>query len=138
MFDYCLFFNTTALARLLEREWTKAFNPYGLTPAQAFMLRVILKEPGLLQHEVAETLSITRSTATRTLDALQQKGLIVRKTTKQDGREFALQPTAKANALKSKINTASNEVTKRLKQKLGATHFDEVVAKLRKIHSELK
>ena len=138
MFDYCLYFNTTALARVLEREWTKAFNPYGLTPAQAFMLRVILAKPGLLQRELAEELTISRSTATRTLDGLQEKGLIVRETTERDGREFSLKPTAKANALKDKINIASSEVTKQLKRKLGINQFDNVVTKLRGIYLELK
>src|SRR5947207_3177280 len=100
MFDHCLYFNTTALARVLEREWTKVFNLYGLTPAQAFMLHVILAKPGLLQRELVEELIISRSTATRTLDGLQEKGLIVRETTERDGREHSLKPTVKANALK--------------------------------------
>ena len=138
MFDYCLYFNTAALARVLDREWTKAFDPYGLTPAQAFMLRVILAKPGLLQRELAEELMISRSTATRTLDGLQEKGLIIREATERDGREFALRPTAKANVLKDKINTASSEVTKRLKRKLGIVQFDDIVAKLRGAHFSLK
>jgi DNA-binding MarR family transcriptional regulator len=138
MFDYCLYFNTTALARVLDREWTKAFDPYGLTPAQAFMLRVILAKPGLLQRELAKELTISRSTATRTLDGLQEKGLIKREATKRDGREFALRPTAKANALKDKINTASGEVTKRVKRKLGVVQFDDIVAKLRGAQLTLK
>ena len=68
MFDQCLYFNTTALARVLEREWTKAFKPFGLTPSQAFMLRAILDKPGLLQSELAAGLAISRPTATRSLD----------------------------------------------------------------------
>ena len=39
MFDHCLYFNTTALARLLEKEWTAAFAGFDLTPPQAFLLR---------------------------------------------------------------------------------------------------
>ncbi len=138
MFDYCLYFNTTALARVLEREWTKAFGPFGLTPAQAFMLRVILEKPGLLQHELAEEMVISRPTATRTLDGLQQKGLVVRATTAHDGREFALQPTAKAKALKEKINAASGAITQRLKRELGPDEFAHTVAKVRGARAALK
>ena len=68
MFDQCLYFNTTALARQLEREWTRAFAPFELTPPQAFMLRTILDQPGLLQRELAASMVISRPTATRTLD----------------------------------------------------------------------
>ncbi|MDO9192553.1 MAG: helix-turn-helix domain-containing protein, partial [Undibacterium sp.] len=65
MFDHCLYFNTHALARTLEREWTKAFKPFGLTPSQAFMLRAILATSGLLQNELAQMLVISRPTTTR-------------------------------------------------------------------------
>jgi len=43
MFDHCLYFNTSALARRLEREWTVAFKPFDLTPPQAFTLRAVLE-----------------------------------------------------------------------------------------------
>jgi len=138
MFDYCLYFNTTALARLLDREWTKAFQPFGLTPSQAFMLRVILEKPGLLQRELADMLTISRPTATRTLDGLAEKGLIVRETTERDGRELALKPTAKAKGLEDKIKAASAKVSQRLKQEMGAEHFDITVTKIKGIRSILK
>jgi DNA-binding MarR family transcriptional regulator len=138
MFDECLYFNTTALARVLERLWTEAFKAFDLTPAQAFMLRVILERPGLLQRELADELMIARATATRTLDGLQEKGLIIRSGTQNDGREFALQPTAKAKLLKDKINAASREVTKRLKSELGAEQFEQSVKKIKNICRVLK
>ena len=43
MFDHCLYFNTTALARVLERQWAEAFKPFDLTPPQAFLLRAVLE-----------------------------------------------------------------------------------------------
>jgi len=133
-----MYFNTTALARMLEREWARAFAPLGLTPPQAFMLRVILEKPGLLQREIADELTITRPTATRALDGLQEKGLIRRETTERDGREYAIKPTAEAVAIKEQINAASGEVTRRLKKKLGTAEFDETVARLRGIRSAFK
>jgi DNA-binding MarR family transcriptional regulator len=137
MFDHCLYFNTTALARLVEREWTKAFKPLGLTPSQAFMLRVVLEMPSLLQNELAKELTISRPTATRTLDGLQKLGLVERRTTESDGREYAIYPTALAQNMKDSLNGASAAVTKRLKTELGHPQFDEVVSKIRKIRSTL-
>lgn len=137
MFDHCLYFNTTALARALEREWSAAFKPFGLTPSQAFMLRVVLEQPGMLQSEVASMLSISRSTATRTLDGLQKQKLVERRTTERDGREFAIHPTAAARAMKAALNTASGEVTARLKKQLGATCFSDTVSKVKGIRSSL-
>jgi DNA-binding MarR family transcriptional regulator len=137
MFDHCLYFNTTALARVLEREWTKAFKPFGLTPSQAFMLRVVLEKPGLLQSELAQEMIISRPTATRTLDGLQKLGLLERRATETDGREYAIHPTRSSLAMKEAINSASAEVTLRLKKKLGATHFGETVTNVRNVRASL-
>jgi DNA-binding MarR family transcriptional regulator len=137
MFDQCLYFNTTALARLLEREWTKAFKPFGLTPSQAFMLRVVLDKPALLHNELAKELSISRPTATRTLDGLQKLELVERRTTGSDGREYAIYPTAAAQALKDGLNSASATVTRRLKKELGQEEFDQAVSRMRTIRGAL-
>lgn len=137
MFDHCLYFNTTALARLLEREWTRAFKPFSLTPSQAFMLRVVIEKPALLQSELARELAIARPTATRTLDGLQKLGLVERRHTATDGREFAIHPTPPAIALKTALNAASAELTKRLKKELGPAYFDDTVTKVKQIRTTL-
>ncbi|WP_250493081.1 MarR family transcriptional regulator [Caballeronia sp. GAWG1-1] len=138
MFDQCLYFNTTALARTLEREWTKAFKPFGLTPAQGFMLRAIVEHPGLLQGELADALAISRPTATRTLDGLQKLGLVERWSTDRDGREASIHPTAAAPALMKRIGSMSSEVTKRMRRKLGSAHFDETVSNVRDVRASLE
>lgn len=138
MFDHCLYFNTTALSRVLEREWTTAFKPFGLTPSQAFMLRVVLEKPGLLQSELAMEMAISRSTATRTLDGLQKMKFLVRAPSGQDGRESAIHPTPLAINNREKINAASAEVTKRLKKRLGTAYFDETVTKVKVVRSALR
>ena len=79
MFDHCMYFNTAALARRLEREWAVAFKPFGLAPPQAFMLRAVIQAPGALQFELAQTLAISRPTATRALNGLAAKKMIDRK-----------------------------------------------------------
>lgn len=138
MFDHCLYFNTTALARRLEREWTEAFAMFGLSPPQAFMLRVILAKPGLLQRELADELSIARPTATRALDFLQTKGLIERHGRDDDGREVCIQPTKDAIAIHAALNKASGTVTSKLKSLLGDAEFGETVSKIRGVRSALE
>ena len=138
MFDHCLYFNTTALARRLEREWTEAFAVFELSPPQAFMLRVILTKPGLLQRELANELSIARPTATRALDFLQSKGLIVRRGRNGDGREVCIEPTKDAIAIHAALNKASGRVTSKLKKLLGEAEFKETVTKVRDVRSALE
>lgn len=131
MFEECLYFNATSLARKLERIWSAAFAPFGLTPAQAFMLRVILEKPGALQSIVAAQMNVTRSTATRTIDGLEKLGLVKRRSSSRDGREFEIHPTAEAIAMREGLNRASGHVTRTLKQKFGPDVFQRVVGEIR-------
>lgn len=133
MFEQCLYFNTTSLARKLEREWTVAFKPFSLTPPQAFMLRVILKKPASLQSELATEMNITRSTATRTLDGLHKLGYIKRITSAKDGRESEFHPTPKALKIKDALNEASGEITKKMKKALGNDVFERVVGEVKAV-----
>jgi DNA-binding MarR family transcriptional regulator len=133
MFEQCLYFNTTSLVRKLEREWAMAFKSFGLTPSQAFMLRVILEKPQSYQNALAKEMNITKPTASRGLDGLEKLGLIERRPSPDDAREIEVHPTKKAKAMKDGLNTASGEVTKKFKKLLGADEFLDVVGKLRGI-----
>jgi DNA-binding MarR family transcriptional regulator len=137
MFDQCLYFNTTSLSRLLEREWSAAFKPFELTPPQAFLLRTVLAQPGQLQRELADVMTIARPTATRLLDGLQEKGFIERRSSANDGREWEIHPTKQARAIEAGLNDASGAVTKRLKKQLGANVFAGVVGQLKEIRTSL-
>jgi DNA-binding MarR family transcriptional regulator len=134
MFEQCLYFNTTSLARKLEREWTQAFKSFNLTPPQAFMLRVVLQKQTALQGELASEMNITRSTATRTLDGLQKLGYIQRNANTEDGRELQIQPTAKALKIKDGLNNASGEVTKKFRKLLSNDVFERVVGEVRAVN----
>jgi len=131
MFDQCLYFNTAALARRLEREWTDAFAPFGLTPPQAFMLRAVLAVPGQVQRQLADALGIARPTTTRALDGLAARGLIERRSSGNDGRESAIFPTAAAQTLGPELDAASGQVTRRLKTLLGEAVFGDTVKRIR-------
>ena len=138
MFDHCLYFNTSALARRLDQEWTAAFAPFGLSPSQGFMLRAVLSRPGLLQKALSEEVSIAKSTATRALDFLAAKGYIERLAGPGDAREKCIFPTQEAIAIHAPLNEASGTVTARLKKLLGQAAFMDTVAKVKGVRSALK
>lgn len=138
MFEHCLYFNTTSLARLLEREWTHAFKPFGLTPSQAFMLRVILEKQSITGTDLSLELNISKATCSRTVDGLVGLDLVKRLPADKDGRSSELHPTSKARGIRDGINQASGEVTKRIKKVIGSAEFDTVVRSLRGIGSSIK
>jgi DNA-binding MarR family transcriptional regulator len=138
MFDHCLYFNTTSLARVVEREWTKAFKPFGVTPSQGFLLRLVLAKQGLSQYEIADELTISRPTATRLIDGLQALGLVERRATEHDGRHWSVFPTRKARDMEDAINAASGTVTRRIQNLVGKDNFHDTVGKVRAVCSALK
>jgi DNA-binding MarR family transcriptional regulator len=138
MFEHCLYFNATALARVLEKQWAIAFKPFDLTPPQAFMLRVILDTPGLSPGEVAKAMAIARPTATRGLDGLVLKGFVHRSASEQDGRESLVFPTDAAIAIEQALKAASASVTKRYKKALSEELFSETVERTKAVRSLLE
>lgn len=138
MFEHCLYFNTTSLARVVEREWAQAFKPWELTPPQGFLLRLVLAQPGLTQREIAEQLTISRPTATRLIDGVQALGLLERRDSGPDARHWALFPTPKAQKMEAALNAASAAVTKRIQQQIGKENFQDTVGKVRAVCAALK
>jgi len=137
MFDHCMYFNTAALARRLEREWASAFRPFGLAPPQGFVLRAVLQRPGISPSELAGALVISRPTATRALDGLAAKGLVVREGAGHDTRQVTVHPTADALAIAAPLNEASAKVTRKLKKQLGEPVFEALVQEIRGVRSAL-
>jgi DNA-binding MarR family transcriptional regulator len=137
MFEHCLYFNTTSLARQLERKWTRAFKPFGLTPSQAFMLRVILEKQSITGTDLALELNISKATCSRTSDGLIAIGFINKVQAEFDARSYELHPTAKARAIRDGINAASGEVTKQIKKLIGQDEFESTVKNLRDISSSI-
>lgn len=137
MFEHCIYFNTAALARTLERKWAEAFAPLGLTVPQAFTLRMVLAQPGSLQYQLADQLGIARSTLTRLLDALESKSLVKRKTSAGDGREIEVYPTPAAEEISSQLEQLAKGVTATIKSNIGKEVFEDTVKNIRGIRSVL-
>ncbi len=138
MFEQCLYFNTTSLARQLEREWTRTFKPYGLTPSQAFMLRVIFDKGSITSTDLSLELNISKTTCSRTVEGLVELGFVSKIQDDKDGRSHGLHPTSKANKIRVEINQASGEVTKKIKRIIGTEEFETAVKSLRGISSSIK
>lgn len=137
MFEECLYFNSNALARTVSRIWTNAYSQFDLSPPHAFLLRVVLAKPGLLPRELAEELNLSRSTITRFLDSLEQRDLLIRKPTAEDGRELQVYPTRTAKAMHKKLDSIGEDLTKLMGKIMGKDEISQTVAKLRKLHKSL-
>lgn len=137
MFEQCLYFNSNALARSVSRIWAEAYRPFDLSPPHAFLLRVVLAKPGLPPRELARELKLSRSTVTRFVDTLEQRGFLTRVATTQDGREVQIYPTSKAKAIHRRLDQTGSELSRLMGEILGQDDLTRTVAKLRKIQGQL-
>ncbi|MEW6612024.1 MarR family transcriptional regulator [Thermithiobacillus tepidarius DSM 3134] len=131
MFDCCLYFNLNVLTRTINRIWEEAFQRLGLSPSHAYLLRLVLGEPGITQKRVAQALGLAPSTVTRFVDALAAKGLLERGPNAADARESALYPTAAGQALEAELDATGQALFQRMRSTLGAERFDQLVTTLR-------
>lgn len=138
MFERCLYFNSQNLARTVSRIWTEEFRQYDLSPAHAYLLRLVLAEPGLLQREIADELGLSRSTVTRFIDSLEERGYLTRRASIKDGREQVIFPARKAIVLQEKLESSGAKLYQKMQQILGAEMLKTTVGKMREFRDNLE
>ena len=74
----------------------------------AFVL-AICRAPGRSQEEISQELCINKSTVTRNLNCLEEKGYISRSPLPNDRRQFSVYPTEKMLVVLPEIKKASDE-----------------------------
>ncbi len=74
----CLVLNTIAAARALTRVADARFKPFGVTVQQFSLLAAIRFNPDEPVKNLAERISLDRTSLTRNLDLLEKKGLVRR------------------------------------------------------------
>lgn len=139
MFERCLYFNINALTRSVNRIWGEAFDEFGLSPSHAYLLRLVISEPGLSPKQISQELKLEKSTITRFLDALEKKEFIRRqKGMTGDAREQGIFPTKKAEKIALQLEEKGNELYKKMMKSIGKSELIELVAELRLAEKSIK
>ncbi len=131
MFERCLYFNSNALARKVTGRWEMAFAELGLTPPQAYVLRVVLASPGISQQTLAGELQLEKSTVTRFVQVLEQGGWLRREASALDQREKVLQPTEQSMELGEALQQLGDSLYAEMKERLGERKLKQLVSLLR-------
>ena len=134
MFERCLYFNVNALARNVNAIWHEAFAEFDLSPAHAYLLRLLLETPGLTHTQITRELKLEKSTVTRFVTVLENKQLLTRE---RQGREVLVNPTAKAYKLQQQLNDKGDELYNKMIDSMGKGNLTELVSNLRKTGNAL-
>ncbi len=126
-YSQCLYFSSNALARKMEKLAVENWKPVDLSPSHAYLLMMVLEEPGLQPGSLAGHLQLTPSTVTRLIEKLEEKKLVVRTT---EGKQTNVYPTPKAKALFPELKKCVDHFYKTCNEVFGKEEYNKLVTSL--------
>ncbi len=138
MFERCLYFNANHLSRVVNKTMNDAYACMDLSAAHAYLLRLVLKNPGLLQKEIGSILHLEKSTITRFINKMVDEGYLKRKPSIINEVKYQhIYPTNKARQIESELETIGDSVYKKMTDAIKAEDFVNIVDKIRKVTQKL-
>jgi DNA-binding MarR family transcriptional regulator len=129
-FAKCLYFTSNALARRTEKLAQQSWDKVGLTPSLAYLLMLVIEEPGIQPTAIAAQLQLSPSTVTRLIEKLEQKKLLVRVT---EGKLTNVYPSSKGKALLPKLNECSREFYANYSKMVGKEESEKLAHNMSRI-----
>ncbi len=111
-----------------------AWAPMDLAPGQAYLLLLVLENPGCQPLELSRELHLAPSTITRFIEKLEEKNLISRAT---EGKLTNVFPTAAAKRLKDKMARCRGNFMHAFQNALGKKESEILVSHLVKAADKL-
>ena len=106
--------NLSRLISILHNQKNSYMNvqlkEFGLSHGQAITLKIIYEENNIKQEDLNKRLQIDKSAVTRILKTLEDKGFIIKKTSKEDKRNHVLSLTSKGKELYPKIKDVIKDI----------------------------
>jgi len=133
-FCSCLYFTTNALARKVEKLAVESWKKIGLAPSHAYLLKLVIDEPGMQAGVLAEQLQLTPSTITRLIEKLEEKKLVTRVT---EGKTTNVFPTQKAKEMKPQIKQCIEEFHEKYVKILGKEESKQFIQNMNTMADKL-
>lgn len=130
----CLYFASNALARKTEKMAVEAWKKTGLSPSHAYLLMIVLDEPGVQPGRLSAELHLTPSTVTRLVEKLESKKLVVRTT---EGKTTMVYPTTKSKEMKPLMEQCVADFYRSCTAQIGKEEANRFVSSMNKINDKL-
>ena len=130
----CLYFTANSLARKIDKLAQESWSKVDLSPSHAYLLMMVLEEPGIQPGFLADHLQLQPSTVTRLVEKLEEKKLLVRTT---EGKMTNVYPTPKSKELLPKLKECLNEFYTRYSAILGKDESAKLVQNMGKVADKL-
>lgn len=131
----CLYFTANALARKIEKLAAESWKKTDLSPSHAYLLLLVLEEPGIQPGLIADQMQLTPSTITRLMEKLEEKKLIIRVT---EGKLTNVYPTVKAREMKPLMKQCIDQFHEKYSNILGKEESQKLVKKMNTLADRLE
>lgn len=125
------------VSRLMRRRFDERARKSGATGAQWRMLKILARQPGLNQGQLAEMLEVEPITCCRMIDRLEESGLLERRRDPSDRRAWRIHLTDKAGPVLSELHDIAGDMIEGALSGLSPDQRAALVASLETIRSNL-
>ena len=131
----CLYFTASALARKIEKLAIESWSKVDLSPSHAYLLMLVIEEPGIKPTSLSKQLQLQPSTITRLLEKLESKKVLTRT---YEGKLTNVYPTPKGKDLLTKLTDCLAEFYGRYSEILGKDESARLVQNMGRIADKLE
>lgn len=124
--------------RMFVRTLADELAPYRVTTGQWSALRVLWREEGLSQVELAQRMMVEKASLTSVLKAMEASRLIIRRRNAEDRRKVNISLTAAGRRLKSKVFPLVGKINRRATRRLSAEQVHQLQALLSRVMMNLQ
>ncbi len=133
-----ILFTFLKLRHKLARKVQNKLKNYGITFDQWYILYFVYQNEGCNQKRLAKASSKDTGAMTRSLNTLENKGLIERKSSYQDKREFLIYLTDESKDLYKKTSELMSQNAQELKSIFTDSELEHFMYLLDKLDSNLE
>ena len=128
----------TFIANKLSRSATVLYQKrFAVNITEWRILALLAIEPAISAARICHVIGFDKGPVSRTLAAMEARGLVAIKADREDGRTYAISLTAKGAATHDKVIAAALERERRLLSCLSKAERETLIALLRRVHGNL-
>jgi DNA-binding MarR family transcriptional regulator len=128
----------TFIANKLSNSATVLYQrQFGVNVTEWRIMSLLAIEPGIPASRICHVIGFDKGPVSRTLAALQKRGLVSIRTAPDDGRSHAISLTARGRATHDKVIVAALDRERRLLSCLNQDERENLIDLLRRIHENL-
>jgi DNA-binding MarR family transcriptional regulator len=128
----CACFNLRRASRLITRKFDEAFRDFGLKATQLSVLMAIYHAPYQPLSKLASILGMDRTSLTRNLNILYDKGLVLLEGS-DDKRERRIGISPEGERLLEEVSPVWHKVQAEVEETLGGEHWGNLLSGLHEV-----